>query len=33
MEDVRRVISVIVKNESSVLARVSGLFAGRGLQY
>ncbi|MEJ2436503.1 MAG: acetolactate synthase small subunit [Sulfurovaceae bacterium] len=30
MEDVRRVISVIVMNESSVLARVSGLFAGRG---
>ena len=26
----RRVISVIVMNESSVLARVSGLFAGRG---
>ncbi len=30
MEIVRRVISVIVMNESSVLARVSGLFAGRG---
>lgn len=30
MEDVRRVISVVVMNESSVLARVSGLFAGRG---
>ncbi len=26
----RRVISVIVKNESSVLARVTALFAGRG---
>jgi acetolactate synthase I/III small subunit len=30
MQIVRRVISVIVMNESSVLARVSGLFAGRG---
>jgi len=30
MQEVRRVISVIVMNESSVLARVSGLFAGRG---
>jgi len=30
MEDVRRVISVIVMNESSVLSRISGLFAGRG---
>ncbi len=30
MQKVRRVISVIVMNESSVLARVSGLFAGRG---
>jgi acetolactate synthase-1/3 small subunit len=30
MQSVRRVISVIVMNESSVLARVSGLFAGRG---
>ena len=26
----RRVISVLVENESSVLSRVSGLFAGRG---
>jgi acetolactate synthase-1/3 small subunit len=30
METVRRVISVIVLNEAQVLARVSGLFAGRG---
>jgi acetolactate synthase-1/3 small subunit len=30
MQKVRRVISIIVMNESSVLARVSGLFAGRG---
>lgn len=30
MDSVRRVISVIVINESSVLARVAGLFAGRG---
>ncbi len=30
MENVRRVISVIVANEAQVLARVSGLFAGRG---
>ncbi len=30
MQEVRRVISVIAMNESSVLARVSGLFAGRG---
>jgi acetolactate synthase-1/3 small subunit len=30
MEKVRRVISVIVANEAQVLARVSGLFAGRG---
>ena len=30
MQKVRRVISAIVMNESSVLARVSGLFAGRG---
>jgi acetolactate synthase-1/3 small subunit len=30
MEAVRRVISVIVLNESQVLARVSGLFAARG---
>ncbi len=30
MESVRRVISVIVLNEAQVLARVSGLFAGRG---
>ncbi len=29
-QNVRSVISVIVINESSVLARVSGLFAGRG---
>jgi len=30
MEKVRRVISVVVLNEAQVLARVSGLFAGRG---
>ena len=30
MENVRRVISVVVENESSVLSRISGLFAGRG---
>ncbi len=30
MAKVRRVISVIVQNEAQVLARVSGLFAGRG---
>ena len=30
MQIVRRVISVIVMNESSVLARVTALFAGRG---
>ncbi len=30
METVRRVISVVVLNEAQVLARVSGLFAGRG---
>ncbi len=30
MDRVRRVISVIVANEAQVLARVSGLFAGRG---
>jgi len=30
MENIRRVISVIVMNESSVLARVTALFAGRG---
>ncbi|WP_292663626.1 acetolactate synthase small subunit [Nitratifractor sp.] len=30
MDKVRRVISVIVANEAQVLARVSGLFAGRG---
>jgi len=30
MENVRRVISVLVENESSVLSRISGLFAGRG---
>jgi acetolactate synthase-1/3 small subunit len=30
MEEIRRVISVIVINEHSVLSRISGLFAGRG---
>lgn len=30
MAETRRVISVVVENESSVLSRVSGLFAGRG---
>ena len=30
MNEVRRVISVLVENESSVLSRISGLFAGRG---
>jgi len=30
MDKVRRVISIIVANEAQVLARVSGLFAGRG---
>jgi len=30
MKNVRRVISVVVENESSVLSRISGLFAGRG---
>lgn len=30
MHEQRRVISVIVENESSVLSRVSGLFSGRG---
>ncbi|HHD75730.1 MAG TPA: acetolactate synthase small subunit [Campylobacterales bacterium] len=30
MTEVRRVISIIVENESSVLSRVSGLFSGRG---
>ncbi len=30
MQNIRRVISVIVMNESSVLARVTALFAGRG---
>ena len=30
VKSVRRVISVIVQNEAQVLARVSGLFAGRG---
>ena len=30
MSNVRRVISILVENESSVLSRVSGLFAGRG---
>ena len=30
MSGTRRVISVLVENESSVLARVSGLFAARG---
>lgn len=30
MNEVRRVISIVVENESSVLSRVSGLFSGRG---
>jgi acetolactate synthase-1/3 small subunit len=30
MEEIRRVISVIVSNEHGVLSRISGLFAGRG---
>ncbi|CAA6815044.1 MAG: Acetolactate synthase small subunit (EC [uncultured Campylobacterales bacterium] len=30
MQNVRRIISVIVKNEHGVLSRVAGLFAGRG---
>ena len=30
MKEIRRVISVIVLNEHGVLARISGLFAGRG---
>jgi len=30
MAEARRVMSIIVENESSVLSRVSGLFAGRG---
>ena len=30
MEEIRRVISVIVVNEHGVLSRISGLFAGRG---
>lgn len=30
MNDIRKVISVIVINEDGVLSRVSGLFAGRG---
>ena len=30
MAEVRRVISILVENESSVLSRISGLFAGRG---
>ena len=30
MREERRIISVIVLNESSVLSRISGLFAGRG---
>ncbi len=30
MQNIRRVISVVVMNESSVLARVTSLFAGRG---
>lgn len=30
MQDIRRVISVIVTNEHGVLSRISGLFAGRG---
>jgi len=28
--NVRRVVSILVENESSVLSRISGLFAGRG---
>ncbi|WP_458699332.1 acetolactate synthase small subunit [Sulfurospirillum sp. 1307] len=30
MENLRRVLSVIVTNEDGVLSRISGLFAGRG---
>lgn len=30
MQDIRRIISVIVNNEASVLARIAGLFAARG---
>ncbi len=30
MQEIRRVISVIVNNEASVLARIAGLFAARG---
>lgn len=30
MQEIRRVISVIVVNEHGVLSRISGLFAGRG---
>ena len=30
MAEARRVISIVVENESSVLSRISGLFAGRG---
>ncbi len=30
MSEVRRVISIVVENESSVLSRVAGLFSGRG---
>jgi len=29
-KNVRRVVSILVENESSVLSRISGLFAGRG---
>lgn len=29
-ENIRRVVSVIVKNENSVLSRISGLFSARG---
>ncbi len=30
MREIRRVISIVVENESSVLSRISGLFSGRG---
>ncbi len=30
MNEIRKVISVIVQNEDGVLSRISGLFAGRG---
>ena len=30
IDKTRRVVSILVENESSVLSRVSGLFAGRG---